>query len=59
MLKEKQLYESPAVDVIGIETEQAVAVSLAVALGLSNIDQGSQDIENRANGGNWGDGGWY
>ena len=48
-------YDAPIVDVIDIEMEQTIAASL----GLGDNGKGSEDLEGRNDGGNWGDGGWY
>ena len=55
MRKEKQLYVSPDTKVICVKMEHVIAGSL----GLGDNGKGSEDLEGRNDGGNWGDGGWY
>lgn len=63
-MKEKKAYESPQLTVVTFKAELGYASSLTFLLALSSIaaaiEQSSQSLESREDGGNWGgSGGWF
>ena len=63
-MKEKKAYEAPQLTVVTFKAEAGYATSLTFLLALSSIaaalEQSSQSLESRENGGSWGGSdSWY
>lgn len=59
MKKQRRSYEAPAITMVSIEVQQPIAFSLALTLAAFDSGAGTQGIEDRTDGGSWGDGRWY
>jgi len=56
-MNKKELYEAPATEIVAVKFERTFCLSDR-SLGLSSSTGGDDNVEDRQDGGVWGNGGW-